>query len=208
LRKVNRNAVARSIVVGSLNVQSLGNKSAAVLQTNVDNKFDLFAVVVSWHDSAQSPSIVACTPPGYRVVERARPRTGKSATTVETNHGGICVFISPDLQVKFIDFLTYKSFELLTLFVRIGATSFVFVVVYRPDPASAVTDSFFLAWADVLEQTSAFAGCVIVGDVNIHVSDVTNTNSMRFHMLLDSSNLSDHVGQPTRAGNQLDIFVC
>jgi hypothetical protein len=118
------------------------------------------------------------------------------------------VFISPDLQVKVIDFPTYKSLELLTLFVRIGATSFVCVVVYRPDPASAVTDSFFLDWADVLERTSAFAGCVIVGDVNLHVSDVTNTNSMRFHTLLDSFNLSDHVGQPTRAGNQLDIFVC
>jgi hypothetical protein len=127
---------------------------------------------------------------------------------VKTNHGGLCVFISPDLQVKVIDFLTYRSFELLTLFVRIGATSFVFVVVYRPDPASAVTDSFFHDWANVLERTSAFDGCVIVGDVNFNISNVTNTSNMRFHTLLDSFNLSDHVGQPTRAGNQLDIFDC
>ena len=84
----------------------------------------------------------------------------------------------------------------------------MFVVVYRPDPASVVTDSFFFDWADVLERTSAFAGCVIVGDVNLHVSDVTSSSSMRFHTLLDSFNLSDHVGQSTRAGNQLDIFVC
>jgi predicted membrane GTPase involved in stress response len=72
LRKVNRIAVARSIIVGTLNAQSLGNKSAAVLQTIVDNKIDLFAVVESWHDSADSPSIVASTQPGYRVLEPAR----------------------------------------------------------------------------------------------------------------------------------------
>ena len=115
--------------------------------------------------------------------------------------------IDYELLVKVIDFPTYKSFELLTLLIRIGAMSFVFVVVYRPDPASAVTDSFFVDWADVLERTSAFASCVIVGDVNLHVSDITNTSSIRFHSLLNSFNLSDHVGQPTRAGNQLDIFV-
>jgi hypothetical protein len=117
------------------------------------------------------------------------------------------VFIRPELQAKVIDFPMYKSFELLALFVRIGAISFVFVVVYRPDSASTVTDSFFVDWADVLERTSSFAGCVIVGDVNLHVSDVTNTSSIRFLTLLDNFNLSDRVNQPTRAGNQLDIFV-
>ena len=91
---------------------------------------------------------------------------------------------------------------------EIGAMSFVFVVVYRPDPASAVTDAFFVDWADVLERTSAFAGCTIVGDVNLHVSDVTITSSVRFNSLLDCFNLCDHVCQPTRAGSQLDILVC
>jgi hypothetical protein len=71
--------------------------------------------------------------------------------------------------------------------------SLVFVVVYRPDPASAVTDSFFVEWADVLERNSALAGCVIVRDVKLHVSDVTNISSMRFHSLLKSFILSDYV---------------
>jgi len=72
----------------------------------------------SWHDSVDSPSVVASTPPGYCVLERARPRTGKAATNLKTNHGGICVFIKSELQVKVVDFPTYQSFELLTLFVR------------------------------------------------------------------------------------------
>jgi len=125
----------------------------------------------------------ASTPPGYCVLERARARTVKATTNLKTNHGGICVFIKSELQVKVIDFLTYKSVELLTLFVRFGALSFVFVVVYRPDPSSDVTNSFLVDWVDVLERTSAFAGCVIVGDVNLHVYEVTNPSSIRFHTL-------------------------
>jgi hypothetical protein len=48
----------------------------------------------------------------------------------------------------------------------------------------------------------------MVGDINLHVSDATNNSSLRFLTLLDSFNLSVHFGQPIRADNQLDIFVC
>jgi hypothetical protein len=92
--------------------------------------------------------------------------------------------------------------------VRIGTTSFVLVVVYRPDPAFALTDSFFVDWADVLERTSAFSSCLIVGDINLQLSDVSNNSSLRFLTLFESFNRSDHVSQPTRADNELDIFVC
>jgi hypothetical protein len=112
--------------------------------------------------------------------------------------------VRSELQLGVIDFPSYKSCELLPLFVRIGAMSFVF---YRLDPASAVTDSSLTEWADLLEQTSAFAGCLIDGDINLHVNDVTNASSVRFHTSLNSFNLSDHVGQPTRADNQLNIFL-
>jgi len=62
-----------------------------------------------------------------------------------TNHVDICVFTRSDVQVSVLDLPTYKSFELLPLNVRHGTLSFVLVVIYRPDPASAlsVNDEFF-----------------------------------------------------------------
>ena len=93
LHHINQNAVIRTVIVGSLNVRTLGNKLAVVSQTIIENKLDLFAVIESWHDSADSPSVVASTPPGCRVLERARSRTGKASTSLKTNHGGICIFI-------------------------------------------------------------------------------------------------------------------
>jgi hypothetical protein len=181
--------VNRAVNVGVLNARSLGNKSAAVLDIVVDNSLDLFAVVETWHDSYESPSVISSTPSGYRVFERARPRCKSRAVNLKTNHGGICVFVRPDLHASIVDFPLYKSFELLPLFVHIGTLSFVLVVVYRPDPVSAVTDDFLVDFADTLERTSSFAGCVIVGDINVHIDDATSAHTTRFFSLLDSFGL-------------------
>jgi len=55
--------------VGSLNVQSIGGKSAVL--SDFINNFDVFAAVETWHDSANCPNVIASTPPGYRCVEKA-----------------------------------------------------------------------------------------------------------------------------------------
>ena len=89
-------------------VRSLGNKSAAVLDTIVHNSLDLFAAVGTWHDSHESPSVIASTPPGFQVFERARPRPKKKATCTGTNHGGICVFVRSCFKVHIVDFPTYN----------------------------------------------------------------------------------------------------
>ena len=130
-----------------------------------------FAVVESWHDSADTPSVIASTPPDYQVFERARPRTTRDAASISSNLGGICVFLRPGIVVSTPDFPQFESFELLSLFVRVNSLSFVSVVIYRPSPASAVNDRFFDDFADVLERTSFYARCIIVGDINVHIDD-------------------------------------
>ena len=120
-------ADGRSLRVGVLNVRSLGNKAATVSDMIVYNLFDLFAVVESWHDSAKSPSVIASTPPGYRVFERSRTRT--KAMSLATNHGGVCVFVRHGIQFSVIDTPLSKTFESLLLSVRDGVQSFAFVVL-------------------------------------------------------------------------------
>ena len=137
-------ADVRTINVGVLYAQSIGNKSVAMLDCIVENSVDIFAVVESWHDSADTPSVFASTPPDYQVFERARPRTTRDAASIRSNHGGIWVFVRPGIIVSTPDFPQFESFELLSLFVRVNSLSFVFVVIYRPSPASAVNDRFFI----------------------------------------------------------------
>ena len=198
----------QSLKVGVLNVRSLGNKSAAVHDVIVDNLLDLFAIVESWHDSAESPSVVAATPPGYYVIERARPRT--TAASLAVNHGGLCLFIRRVVHASVVNLPAYKSFESLAVTVHHGTLSFVLVVIYRPSAASALTanDEFFVDFSDMLERTSTFAGCVIAGDVNIHLDDTSSTHVSTFNALLDDFGLHDLVCQPTHScGHQLNVFI-
>ena len=104
---------------------------------------------------------------------------------MKTNHGGVCVFIRSDLHVKVVDFPSYVR---VAAAVRADWRHVVRVhcSLYRPEPASAVTHMFFVDWADVLERTVTYAGCLIVGDVNLHVDDVASTSTERFLTLLDS----------------------
>jgi len=111
-------ADGRSLRVGVFNVRSLGNKAATVSDMIVYNSFDLFAVVESWHDSAESPRVIASTPPGYRVFERSRTRT--KAMSLVTNHYGICVFVRHGNEVSVFDTPLSKTFESLLLSVRDG----------------------------------------------------------------------------------------
>jgi len=63
-------------------------------------------------------------------------------------------------------------------------------------------------FADVLELTSSYAGCIIVGDVNVHLEDAISTQVTRLVSLLDGFELHDVVRQPTdRCGHELDVFI-
>ena len=62
--------------IGSLNAQSVGNKFAAICDRIATEKLHLCAIVETWHDSANSPQLIACAPPRYNFVEKARPRDG------------------------------------------------------------------------------------------------------------------------------------
>jgi len=167
----------------------------------------LFAFVESWHDSAESPSVIASTPPSHRVYERARPRRQSNASSLKTNHGGICIFVHQDISARAVDLPTYKSFELLALcasaFSHFCSSPFTAPILHPP----LTTIFFFYDFADLLERNSSFAGCVIVGDLNLHLDDTCNPTTSRFVSLLDSFGLVEQIRQPTRGAHQLDVFI-
>ena len=68
--------------------------------------------------------------------------------------------------------------------------------------------SFFVDFAGVLERTSSFAGCMIVGDGNVHLDDATTAQVIQLVSLLEGFGLYDVVSQPTQLrGHQLDVFI-
>ena len=72
----------------------------------------------------------------------------------------------------------------------------------------SITNFFSVDFAGVLERTSSFAGCMIVGDVNVHLNDATTAQVIQLVSLLDRFGLHDVVRQPTYLrGHQLDVFI-
>jgi hypothetical protein len=193
--------------VGVLNVQSLGNKAASINSCIVDNQLDVFAVVESWHDSFETPSVIAATPPDYRVIERARPRSEKPEITVEHNYGGICVFVRRCLKLKLVHFPLYSTFELLSLFIVNQPIASLLLVVYRPG-SKPPTVKFIEEFDDLLERSSSYNHCIIAGDVNVHLDDPTALHVSQFLQLLEDFGLSELVRQSThKIGHQLDVLI-
>jgi len=83
-----------SFKVGVFNAHSVANKSASVCHWIAHNDLHIAAVVETWHDGNESPSLVACTPPGYRYIERARSLLD-DPHPLNTNHCGeeICTYV-------------------------------------------------------------------------------------------------------------------
>ena len=90
--------------------------SASINASIFDKHLDLFAVVEPCHASFELPSIIAATPPKYRVIELARPRSYEAENSIKNNYGGIYAFFYRNLKVRLADFSLYKSFEQLPFF--------------------------------------------------------------------------------------------
>lgn len=166
-------------------------------------------MVETWHDDADSPQLIACTPPGYRFFEKARPRSQSAALSTGTNHGGLCLFYASFLNAREVPLPVCKSgTEALAVTFHAACCNLLAVVLYRPGSAD-VTNVFFEDLSDILELSATYA-CpfILLGDINIHTEIVDNANTVKWQLLLQSHGLVQHVTSPThRAGHTLDVVV-
>ena len=76
-------------------------------------------------------------------------------------------------------------------------------------PPSSSISTFFTEFESLLEfYISSKIDLIFVGNFNIHVDDLNNTNSLHFFNLLNTFNFYQHVSLPTRySGHILDIII-
>src|SRR6218665_3801858 len=61
LLDIRRQDIRRPFKIGVLNAQSLNNKAAAINDCITSNHLQVMAVVETWHESMESPSMIAVT---------------------------------------------------------------------------------------------------------------------------------------------------
>ena len=194
--------------IGVFNAQSVGNKAAAVCSRIASERLHLCAVVETWHDSSDSPCLIACLPPGYQYIEKARSRPEAIATNMKTNHGGICLFTLLSISVREVLLPVYSSCEVLAVNIHSAQRHSLVVIIYRPGNKT-VTNAFLADMEDILERVSTFTcPIMILGDVNIHLDDASSLYTTSFLSLLEQHCLVQHVTSPThRDGHILDVVI-
>jgi len=100
IKPVRRCGFKDNVRVGLFNARSVSNKTASIQQWIRDEKLSLAALVETWHDDVTSPDLIACVPPGFSIIERARPRKNSSQRP-QTTAASVCCTTSRYESVPF-----------------------------------------------------------------------------------------------------------
>ena len=79
------------VSLGCVNARSVGNKSALVCRSIVEEQYDVLVVVETWHECSESIALKRIVPHGYQSIDAARPIPPdvRSDTAEFRNHGGL-----------------------------------------------------------------------------------------------------------------------
>ena len=195
-----------SVSFGSLNVRSAVHKAALIHDLIADQHLDIVALQETWITADSPPAVKAdVAPDGYGVlhVHRVAVRGGP------TRGGGLALIHNETISARHVALpisCSPTTFEIQL--VALGSTSppTVIMNIYRP-PSSSVP-----VFLDKLaELLTAFGSqtpgkLLLCGDMNCPGPECSHINE-DLVSLLDTFGLFQHVHEPTRGRNLLDIVA-
>ena len=164
----------------AIKVATFNAQSAAICDRITKDRLTLCGIVETWYDGPDCSNNIACTPPGYGYLQKARPRSSSSESTVRSNLGGLCLFFKSKLKARDICLPVYDNLEVLGCYIHGATVTLLVVLIYRPGSA-AVNNAFFDNFEDVLERTSMHASSLLImGDiVTYHAAVVVGSLLLR-----------------------------
>ena len=93
----------RALAFGSMNVRSVTPLKLDDLLVELrDRSLDVLMLCETWHD-VDSVSVCRLRADGFCVVERAHPRSSRSAASLAVNHGCVAIVAVPSVCLTAID---------------------------------------------------------------------------------------------------------
>ena len=197
---------AKNFNFGCLNIRSLNNKVATMLDACRDHHIDVMFLVETWHDS-DSVCLRTLRADGYHVVDHPRPRIRDD--TLSVNHGGVAAVATPGIRLQQLDVgARPTTFELLCVRVTTNASSCIAAVIYRPG-SEDVSPQFFVDLADTMDRLATFVEpTFIAGDINIWLNKPADSDTVRLVDILASHGFSNRVESVTHdKGGLIDIVA-
>ena len=214
-RNINPSASSHSvgIKIGSLNIRSIGKKSASVHDLLQSLRLDVLALQETWHENVDSLSLRRAVPEGYAYIEAARQRsiTELDAAKDRTlSGGGVAVIYRNNYRMKKLPALPIvQTFEYAGCRLSLSCKSDVIVMsIYRPG-SKKVAPLFFSDFTILLESLVTYrCPVVLLGDINIHFERYADPHATEFFTILQSFDFLQHVTELThKDGGLLDVVI-
>ena len=174
------------------NVMSLAPKIDELRHVLQNANLDCVCITESWLRTHIHDNVVALK--GFNIIRKDR---------VESEHGGVCVYVKDTIKFTILDDLHDPSFEMLWIKLRPtrlprGCTSIVVGTLYHPPSASDLAIMEYLTKClSIIESRFANCGLLVLGDFNR--LDITP--------LRNNFQLKQIVHFPTRGRRTLDLIL-
>ena len=181
-----------------LNAQSARNKANILNEYIVNDKINIAAITETWFTPDDEQLSNDLTPKGYDIFHATRDgRRG----------GGVALIAESRFKPSSIPTQTFASFVSISVKLSMKKAPLLVTTLYRPPEKPMGT--FLSDFQTFLEEMLEFRGDILIsGDFNIHIDNRTTSVVDRFHDLLDSFSLQQHVQIAThRSGHTLDLII-
>ena len=190
--------------VGSINCQSVRNKTDQILDYIAEKELSVCALNETWLKSDDDLVCRQITPKGYTLTTQNREGC---------KGGGVAVIFDNRLKGKRLsDLPSFRSFEYLVIQCNVNGQSLLICSIYRipPSTKNGLTKKEFLNdLSNFLEiLTIKPDKLLLIGDFNVHWDNTTDTETEAFKELLKSFDLTQFVNGPTHEkGHTLDFAI-
>ena len=191
---------AKFFHLAHINTQSIRSKTLDFQEYIVSKDIEVCAVTETWLKEDETFDKKQIAPIGYSVI--SHPRRDKRVG------GGIAMVYKDNIKVKSVLDGSCDTMEYALFSFRVQESLINLFVIYRFPNTSVLT--FCNDLADVLEESILnLTGYIsLVGDFNIHVDQVHNSDSITFSDFLDSFGSSNKVWFPThKHQHTLDLVI-
>ena len=165
---------------------------------------DFLCLTETWHEDANSPSLLSVSPSSYSSIELAR----FPAKPFSSSHSSISLSYKSSFFASDICYFSISLFEcLFSSFKSLSNFTFVIAITYRPPTSSLplFLEEFSVSTETPYMHSSPF---FIFRDFNISHNNKLNPYSLKLDNIFDLFNLTQHVNFSTHtAGNTLDYIV-
>ena len=200
----------------TLNIRSLTHPLhyTALADLADTHHIHIFALTETWlNPNHTSSEIFDAIPHGFTLISNPRPVSPSSTSSVIG--GGTAFLIRDPCTLLSSPTPIFKSFELSSVTLKLKHSKLTVYNIYRP-PSSSAKSRAFATFSQFLEDFQTLVSSasttphefLITGDFNIHVDDLTDSNTTQFMSLLDHANLTQHVSFPTHChSHTLDLVI-